>query len=129
MIENTIDNEFLARIHTAKHGFGIHTTKDVFALLYHTCGKWTSTQVTQNIADLNQLFDAYKLITSIFWQIENCQKKAIASGAPFMDEKILKEAEHLLVATGVYNTKYPDWLSHDHADRTYTNLKTELSAE
>lgn len=27
MIENAIDNEFLAGIHTNKHGFGIRTTK------------------------------------------------------------------------------------------------------
>ena len=30
---------------------------------------------------------------------------------------------------GVYNTKYRDYLSHNHAVRTYVNLKTEFSAE
>ena len=31
MIENAIDNAFLAGIDTDEHGFGIHTTKDIFA--------------------------------------------------------------------------------------------------
>ena len=73
--------------------------------------------------------EASKPITSIFQKIENFQKKAIAFGAPFTDEKILKAAEQLLVTTGLYNTKYRDWLSHDHADRMYANLKTKFSAE
>ena len=66
MIENAIDNEFLAGIHTDEHGFGIRTTKDIFAWLYRTYGKLTSMQMTQNIADLNQPVDASKPITSIF---------------------------------------------------------------
>ena len=72
MIENAIDNEFLAGIHTDGHGFGIRTTKDVFAWLYRTYSKLTSTQMMQNIADLNQPMDASKPITSIFPKIKNC---------------------------------------------------------
>ena len=108
MIENAVDNEFLAGIHTDEHGFSICTTKNVFAWLYRTYGKLTSTQITQNIADLNQPVDATKPIRTIFRQIENCQKEAIASGATFTDEQILKAAERLLVATGLYNIKYRD---------------------
>ena len=66
MIENAIDNEFLASIHTNEHGFGISTTKDVFDCLYRTYGKLTSRQMTQNIADLNQPPDVTKPITTIF---------------------------------------------------------------
>ena len=72
MIENSIDNEFLAGIHTDKHGFGIRTTKGISDWLYQTYGKLTSTQMTQNTADLNQLVDATKLIITIFRQIKNC---------------------------------------------------------
>ena len=86
MIENAIDNEFLAGIHTDEHGFGIRTTKDVFDWLYRTNGKLTSTQMTQNIADLNQPVDVTKPITTIFRQIGNCQRKVISSEAPFTDE-------------------------------------------
>ena len=78
--------------------------------------------------NLNQPVDATKPITTIFRQIKNCQKKAIASGAPFTDEQILKAVEILLVATGLYNTKYRDWLSQNHADCTYANLKVEFTA-
>ena len=50
MIENAIDNEFLAGIHTNEHGFDIRTTKDIFAWLYRTNSKLTS---MPNIAHLN----------------------------------------------------------------------------
>ena len=34
MIENAVDNKFLAGIHTNKHGFGIRTTKDILFFGY-----------------------------------------------------------------------------------------------
>ena len=71
IIENAVDNEFLAGIHMDKHGFGIRTTKDVFAWLYCTYRRLTSTQMTQNITDLNQPVDATKSIITIFRQIKN----------------------------------------------------------
>ena len=129
VIDNMVDNELLAGIHIDKHGFGTHTTKDVFARFYRTYGKLSSTQMRQTIADLFQLMEASKPITSIFQKIENCQTKAIVFWATFTDALILKAAEHLSITMGVYNTKYRDYLSHNHAVRTYVNLKTEFSAE
>ena len=106
MIENAIDNKFLAGIHTEEHGFGARSTRDVLDWLYRTYGKLSPGEITKNNNDLHQPVDPTKPITTIWQQIENCQGKATAAGAPFTDEQILRAAEQLLVATGLYNTKH-----------------------
>lgn len=86
MIENTIDNKFLARIHTEEHGFGAHNTQDVIAWLYTTYGRLTVTALADNSIELTKPVPTTKPITAIFWQVENCQKKATVGGIPFTQE-------------------------------------------
>ena len=67
----------------------------------------------KNISDLNLPVDATKQITIIFQQILNCKKKMITLGAPFANAKNFEMVEWLLVAMGLYDTKYHDWLRMD----------------
>ena len=64
MIENTIDNEFLAGIHSNEHSFGAQTTKDVIEWLYWIYGKLSASKIAKNSTDLNCPVDPTKSITT-----------------------------------------------------------------
>ena len=129
MIENAIDNIYLAGIHSETHGFGARRCGDIIAWLYQTYGKISTHQLAENQARLSESIPSDKPITMIFDRIEKCQKIATAGGTPLTAEQVVKAAETLVVKMGRYNAAYREWIRKDPADKTYANFKTFFTAE
>ena len=129
MMENAINNTYLAGIHTAKHGFGTMKCVDIVAWLYATYGRITPQQLEENTKRLTTPVANDQPIAVIFQQIEDCQKLAAAGGTPFTAAQIIKAAETLVLHTGKYTQSYREWLTLEAAQKTYNNFKVCFAQE
>ena len=72
MIDNAIDNTYLAGIHTVKHDFGTKKCANVIAWLYATYGRITPQQLEENAKKLTTPVASNYSIAMIFQQLGDC---------------------------------------------------------
>ena len=123
LIEQAIENTYLAGIYNKTQGFGNHNIQDIFNFLYQTYGRISTNALRANTAKLTQRIAPHLPVAIIFKQIEDCNKFATAGGAPFTPAQILKAVETLILQTGRYNISYREWLALPQPNRTYNNFK------
>ena len=129
LLENAIDSEYLAGVHTEILGFGNRTLPDIFTHLYQVYGRISPEQLKRNTAKLSTPVPAHLPIAIIFKQIEDCQRYATAGGAPFTTAQLVKAAESLVLAQGKYHLAYREWISLPPHEKTTVNFKNRFEHE